>query len=79
MVLGFIILNVAFSLRKSEPAVFDLLDLSGRHVVSDEVGDLGERRRVVSSPEAARIASGIYWLRLREGAQFRVVTSVVVR
>ncbi len=61
-------LNVAFALPTGATALLELLDLSGRRVLSREVGSLGAGRHTVNLAEGRRVAPGIYWVRLAQGA-----------
>jgi hypothetical protein len=60
--------NVAFALPNSAPARLELLDISGRRVVSREVGSLGAGRHTVNLSQGSALASGLYWVRLTQGA-----------
>jgi len=70
-------LNVVFALPTSATARFDLLDISGRLVLSREVGSLGAGRHTVNLVEGRRVASGLYWVRLTQGPN-RCSTPVAV-
>ena len=72
-------LNVSFSLPKEGPATMELLDLAGRRVIDREVGQLGRGRHVFRLDSGPRMAPGVYWLRLRQGAQQALTRAVVMR
>ena len=72
-------LNVSFSLPKEGPATMELLDLAGRRVIDREVGHLGRGRHVFRLDSGSRMAPGVYWLRLRQGAQQALTRAVVMR
>jgi hypothetical protein len=61
-------LNVVFGLPTAEPAELDLWDVRGRRVVAREVGSLGAGRHTVNLAESRRVATGIYWVQLVQGA-----------
>jgi len=56
---------VAFTLAGSAQATLELLDVTGRRVVSREVGALGPGRHVIRL--GGDLAAGIYVMRLRTG------------
>ena len=70
-------LNVAFVLPTGAAARLELLDLSGRRVLAREVGSLGAGRHVVNLAEGRKVAPGMYWVGLTQGAK-RNATRVVV-
>lgn len=72
-------LDVSFALPNDAPAVLDLLDVHGRCVRTMAVGALGagEHRLRFEQPES--IGPGVYWIRLRQGAEQRVMKAVVLR
>ena len=72
-------LNVSFSLPKEGPATVELLDLAGRRVLDREVGQLGRGRHVFRLDSGVHMAPGVYWLRLRQGAQQALTRAVVMR
>jgi hypothetical protein len=59
-------LNVSFSLPNSNPARLELLDASGRRVLTNEVGSLGPGRHMVKLGAAREVPAGIYWIRLTQ-------------
>jgi hypothetical protein len=72
-------MNVAFSLRDASPASLAMLDVAGRAVMRREVGSLGPGRHVVTMEPEARLASGLYWLRLTQGGRSLLARAVVIR
>jgi hypothetical protein len=71
-------LFASFSLASRERATLELIDLAGRRVWSREVGGLGPGSHVV--PVANRgLASGVFVLRLRQGAQVVSRKAAIVR
>ena len=72
-------LNVSFSLPKEGAATMELLDLAGRRVIDREVGQFGRGRHVFRLDSGLRMAPGVYWLRLRQGAQQALTRAVVMR
>jgi hypothetical protein len=59
-------LNVVFSLPNDQPARIDLVDVSGRRVLSHEVGSLGAGPHSMRLGSGARVPAGVYWLRLSQ-------------
>jgi hypothetical protein len=68
---------VAFSLARPEPAFLELYDLSGRSVLSREVGSLGTGAH--SLRLGARLPAGVYSLRLRQGEAIATTRAVILR
>ncbi len=71
-------LHVAFALPSGAAARLELLDVSGRRVVSREVGSLGAGRHTVNLAEARSVAPGLYWVRLTQGADRRTTRVAVI-
>jgi hypothetical protein len=71
-------LHVAFALPSGAAARLDLLDVSGRREVSREVGSLGVGRHTVNLAEGRRVAPGLYWVRLTQGANRRTTRVAVI-
>jgi hypothetical protein len=71
--------SVAFSLVSREPAVLDLLDITGRRAMTRDVGSLGPGRHVVRLADGASLPAGVYWLRLRQGSETRAARAVILR
>jgi hypothetical protein len=57
-------------------AELDVIDVTGRRIVAREVGSLGAGSHRVEI--ADRLASGVYLLRLRQGAHTRTLKAVVL-
>ncbi len=72
-------LEVAFSLASDEPAVLELLDVSGRRLSAAEVGGLGAGPHTYALPQPPGMAPGVYWVRLRQSGRVRVAKAVVLR
>ena len=72
-------LDVSFSLPREGAATMELLDLAGRRVLDHEVGQLGRGRHVFRLDSGAHMAPGVYWLRLRQGAEQALTRAVVMR
>jgi hypothetical protein len=70
-------LTVHFSLPSAAPARLELLDVSGRRVVERELGSLGAGQHTLDLGEGQHLASGLYLVRLRQGAN-TLVTRVTV-
>ena len=64
-------LIVAFEIPTGANAQLELLDTSGRRVVSREVGSLGAGRHTVNLADGRKVAPGVYWVRLTQGANRR--------
>ena len=72
-------LNVAFTLPiEATAARLELLDVSGRRVLSREVGSLGAGRHTVNLAEGRKVAPGVYWVRLTQGASWRSTRVAVI-
>jgi hypothetical protein len=71
-------LNVAFALASNASARLELLDMSGRRVRFEEVGSLGAGRHTVDLAQGRKVAPGLYWVRLSQGANQRVTRAAVL-
>ncbi len=71
-------LEVTFSLPTSAPAELDLLDVGGRRVRVESVGGLGPGEHRVRFGHPESLEPGIYWLRLRQGTEQRILKAVVL-
>ena len=60
---------LAFSLPTRQPAVVEMIDVSGRRVISQEVGSMGAGNHVVQIGRGVNLPAGIYMLRLAQGGQ----------
>ena len=72
-------LTVSFTLPSATPATLELLDVSGRRLLSREVGALGIGHHRLRLDAGLRIAPGIYWLRLTQGGRSHLVRGVTLR
>lgn len=70
--------QVAFTLPTGSPATLELLDVTGRRLVSREVGSLGPGSHVVRLDPEHRLLAGVYWLRLTQGTQQRIARGAIV-
>ena len=71
-------LMVRFTLPGDVPAGLELFDLAGRRIASRQVGALGAGEHVVELAPRRRLAPGVYLLRLKQGANSRVVRATVL-
>jgi hypothetical protein len=72
-------MNASFSLATGEPATLSVIDVTGRQVHSREVGSLGAGRHVLPLDLGARMAPGLYWLKLSQGGRSLLARAVVIR
>jgi hypothetical protein len=70
-------LTIHFALASAKPARLEMLDLAGRRVFGRDVGSLGPGRHAVRLGDGARIAPGVYVLRLVQGQEIRRARAVV--
>ena len=71
-------LTVSFALPSAIPATLELLDVAGRCMAAREVGTLGAGRHTVALADGVRLAPGILFVRLRQGANVRTVRLAVL-
>ena len=71
-------LSVTFALPSSAPARLELLDVSGRRVVTREVGALGAGPHVVALAANRSLPPGLYLVRLAQGVNVRVTRVAVL-
>jgi hypothetical protein len=69
---------VHFALPDGAPATLELLDVAGRRVRERAVGGLGAGRHFVDLSGGQRLAPGLYFLRLTQGANQRVARATLV-
>ena len=69
---------VHFALPTGEPATLELLDVAGRRVTERTVGTLGAGRHSVELGEGRRLQPGLYFVRLTQGANQRIVRTTVL-
>jgi sugar lactone lactonase YvrE len=72
-------LNVRFTLPAKADARLELLDVAGRRVVTREVGALGPGQHAVSLSRGSSVPPGLYFVRLRQGAETRTVRVTVAQ
>jgi hypothetical protein len=68
-------LSVEFSLADAQPALLEVLDVTGRRVAAREVGALGPGRHQLDLRGGLR--PGVYLVRLAQGSRARVTKAVV--
>lgn len=72
--------SIAFSLGSREPARIELFDVTGRRVLSREVGSLGAGSHTVALTREERPATaGLYFIRLTQGSESRLVRVTLLR
>jgi hypothetical protein len=71
-------LAVRFTLSLAAPARLELIDVTGRAIRFREVGGQGAGAHVVDLAAGARIAPGLYFVRLRQGANEKVARVTVL-
>lgn len=72
-------LVASFSLASDAPATLELFDLSGRRLLTHEVGSLGPGPHRLNLSRDMRVPAGVYSLRLVQGEQRATVRAVVIR
>jgi hypothetical protein len=73
------VLRVSFALPGARPAMLELFDISGRRLISQEVGSLGAGSHVVSLASSQSLAAGTYIVRLSQGGRSITVRAAVMR
>jgi len=71
-------ITVAFVLPTDDAASLELLDIAGRRVASRDVGSLGRGRHQVTLEGSARLAPGVYLVRLVQAQSSRTMRAVVI-
>ena len=71
--------NVAFTLATHQPARIEVLDVSGRNVMTRDLTGLGPGEHRVRLTTRAGIPSGVYLIRLRQGARAITTKAVAAR
>ena len=71
-------LTVFFTLPSSKPGTLELIDLSGRLVRSRDVGSFGPGSHQLDMARGAKIATGVYWIRLNQAGLTRVTKAVLL-
>ncbi|MBI5709560.1 MAG: hypothetical protein HZC42_04535 [Candidatus Eisenbacteria bacterium] len=72
-------LRVGFALPGAEPATLELLDVSGRRIVTREVGTLGAGNHVLRLDDATGLNPGVYWVRLAQAGRRLLAKGIVSR
>jgi len=70
--------RIAFALRSGERARLEVVDLAGRVVLTRDVGSFGPGSHTVDFA-GARLAAGVYLMRLTEGDRVHTARGIVVR
>ncbi len=73
------LLAAVFTLPDGAPARLELMDLSGRRILSREVGALGGGEHVLRLDESGALRAGVYLLRLTRGGTSVTARAVVIR
>jgi hypothetical protein len=73
------VLSVSFSLAAARPATLELLDVSGRRIISQEVGSLGTGTHVVKLAPELPLRSGVYLVRLTQDGRTLIAKAAVVK
>ncbi len=71
-------LRVTFALPSAAHARLMLMDLGGRRIVDREVGSLGAGHHTLELSQGGRIAPGLYFVRLAQGANAKTVRVTVL-
>jgi hypothetical protein len=69
---------VSFALESVAPAQLELYDVTGRRVASREVGGFGAGAHTLDLARGQRLATGLYLIRLTQGARVATARAVVV-
>ena len=72
-------LMVSFSLPTEAGATLTLLDISGRRIVSRDVGSLGAGQHTINLSEGRELFPGWYVIRLTQGVMVKTECVVVIR
>jgi hypothetical protein len=67
-----------FALPTGEAATLELVDLAGRRVIERAVGTLGAGRHSIDLAEGRRLEPGLYFVRLKQAANERIVRTTVL-
>src|SRR5687768_3881480 len=70
--------SIAFALPDAAPATLQLYDVTGREIISQQVGCLGPGSHVIQLAHA-RLGSGMYWLRLIREDRILTAKGIVTR
>jgi hypothetical protein len=69
---------VSFSLASAESATLEVVDVRGRVVLQRDVGSLGPGSHTVEIGAEAGLRPGVYWVRLKQGAETLTKRGVVL-
>jgi hypothetical protein len=72
-------LRVVFSLPDASPARLDVMDVSGRRMLSRDVGSLGPGLHTMDLAQQQVFRPGLYLMRLTRGNETRTARAVVIR
>lgn len=72
-------LAVEFALPDAAPARIELIDPAGRRVLQQEVGGLGAGRHTHALGTSAKLAPGVYLVRLTRAGEIRSARAIVLR
>jgi hypothetical protein len=72
-------LAVEFTLAGDDPAVLELLDVSGRRMLARSVGEFGTGRHVLTLAAPSQPRNGVYWMRLTQGGVTATSRVIVTR
>jgi len=72
-------LTVSFTLPSARAATLELLDVTGRRLVSHSVGSLGAGAHVLDLSPSYALRAGLYWLRLTQSGRVLTAKAVVTR
>jgi hypothetical protein len=71
-------MTIAFELPSDAPARLEVVDVGERRVQSRDVGGMGAGLHAVDLANGGRVAPGVYWVRLTQGATSRMARVAVV-
>ena len=71
--------SVVFTLVDASPARLEMFDVGGRKIAAREVGTLGGGSHVVTLGDGRTLTSGVYLLRLTQGARSIMARAVILR
>jgi hypothetical protein len=71
-------LMVHFALSSGEGATLELLDVAGRRVTERTVGTMGAGRHSIDLAESRRLKPGLYFVRLTQGPNQRIVRTTLL-
>lgn len=72
-------LEVRFTLPTDQPATLDLLDVAGRRIVRRSLVGHGAGPQAIGLDEGARLAPGLYLVRVTQGTESRTMRVAVLR